>query len=104
MAPDRWACGGPGRGCGTRALRYLEPLRPLLHDEAERLRHWARAQQADRGGTWWRADTREQTRQAWLYGSGQDSAGIGRMKLVRSYWQTSRSPRYSVLFALPLLL
>ena len=26
------------------------------------------------------------------------------MKLVRSYWQTSRSPRYSVLFALPLLL
>ena len=26
------------------------------------------------------------------------------MKLVKSYWQTSRSPRYSVLFALPLLL
>ena len=26
------------------------------------------------------------------------------MKLVTSYWQTSRSPRYSVLFALPLLL
>src|SRR5688500_17327696 len=34
----------------------------------------------------------------------QAPGGRRRMKLVKSYWQTSRSPRYSVLFALPLLL